>query len=151
MSELVNFLQLPPYPDDTLIGPLRDQRGREWVGNSSFRDQPGVSRESVGRFRECLPQPVQSFIETAAAPEMRLLGYDASPPDAAAFRRYHDPFSRIHAKFPPDYSADAGRVRDEIQRLEWLSSQAILSDDEARRWFIYPKAYMRLREAARSH
>ena len=91
------------------------------------------------------------MIETVAAPEMELLGYAASEPVTAALKRYRDPFARIHAKFPADYSADAGRVRDELERLERLTSQAVLSDDEARRWFVYPEAYRRLRDAVRPH
>jgi Sulfotransferase domain len=151
MTELGGFLQLPAFPEDALTGPLRDQRGRDWEGNSSFRDQTGVSRESVGRFREALPQPVQSMIETVAAPEMALLGYTASQPVTTALTLYRDPFANIYAKFPADYSADARRVRDELERLERLTSRAALSDDEARRWFVYPEAYRRLREAVRPH
>jgi hypothetical protein len=151
MTELGGFLQLPAFPEDALTGPLRDQRGRDWEGNSSFRGQAGVSRESAGRFRDILPQPVQSMIETVAAPEMVLLGYAASQPVTTALTHYRDPFVRVHAKFPADYSADAGRVRDELERLERLTSQAVLSDDEARRWFVYPEAYRRLREAVRPH
>jgi hypothetical protein len=151
MTDLGSFLQLPALPEQALTGPLRDQRGRDWDGNSSFRDQAGVSRESVGRFREILPPPVQSMIETVAAPEMRFLGYTASQPDTTALTHYRDPFARIHARFPADYSADAGRVRDELGRLERLTSQSTLSDDEARQWFVYPEAYIRLREAVRSH
>jgi hypothetical protein len=149
LARLVGFLQLPAFPDNALTGPLRDQRGRDWEGNSSFRDQAGVSRESVGRFRDVLPLPVQSMIETVTAPELQLLGYGVSQPVAAALTHYRDPFARIHARFPADYSADAGRVRDELERLECLASPAVLSDDEARRWFVYPEAYRRLREAVR--
>jgi len=152
MAELGSFLQLPAFPEDVLTRPLRDQRGRDWEGNSSFRDQAGVSRESAGRFRDILPQAVQSMIETVAAPEMQLLGYAAaSQPVTTALTHYRDPFARIHARFPADYSADAGRVRDELERLERLTSQSILSDDEARRWFVYPEAYRRLRETVRPH
>jgi hypothetical protein len=111
----------------------------------------GVSRESVGRFREVLPQAVQSMIETVTAPEMALLGYATSQPVATALTHYRDPFANIHTKFPADYSADAGRVRDELERLERLTAPAVLSDDEARRWFVYPEAYRRLREAVRPH
>jgi hypothetical protein len=147
MTELAAFLHLPAFPDGALTGPLRDQRGRDWDGNSAFRDQIGVSREPVGRFRGILPQPVQSMIETAAAPEMALLGYAAYRPVTAALASYRDPFERLHAKFPADYSADAGRVRDELERLERLTSQSVLSDGEARRWFVHAEAYRRLREA----
>lgn len=146
MTDLCGFLGLPAFTEDSLAGPLRDQRGRDWGGNSSFRDQAGVSRSSVGRFGSLLPPAVQSLIETVAAPEMQLLGYAASPPDPAALALYRDPFAEVHAKFPPDYSADPVRVRDELTRLEWLRSCEALSDAEARRWFVYPEAYRRLRE-----
>jgi hypothetical protein len=149
MADLGSFLGLPPYPEAALTAPLRDQRGAAWEGNSSFRDQVGISRESVGRFDSVLPQAVRAMIETVTAPEMRLLGYVASPRDPAALKRYRDPFNDVHAKFTADYSADPAHVRHEIARLEQLDSPTALPDDEARRWFLYPQAYRRLRDVAR--
>jgi hypothetical protein len=150
MTDLCALLQLPAFPEQVLAGRLRDQHGRQWEGNSSFRDQEGVSRESVGRYRALLPPQVQSMIETVAAPEMAILGYSPSHSGQCDLTRYRDPFTRVHAKFPADYSSNAGRVRDELERLERLNSRGDLSEDDARRWFIYPEAYRRLREAVRS-
>lgn len=147
MAELGEWLGLTDLPDAVLRGSLRDQRGREWEGNSSFRDQAGVSRTSVGRFRDILPESVQGFIEAVAAPEMALLGYGASGPVATAMTDYRDPFADVHARFPADYSADPQRMRNELGRLQRLTSRPTLSDEEARRWFVHPKAYRRLREA----
>ena len=147
MAGLGDWLGLSDFPDDVLSGSLRDQRGREWDGNSSFRDQVGVSRTSVGRFRKILPEGVQAFIEAVAAPEMALLGYAVSRSVATAVSHYRDPFTDVHARFPADYSADPHRLRNELERLDRLASRSTLSEEEARRWFVYPEAYRRLREA----
>ena len=147
MTGLGDWLGLPEFPADVLNGSLRDQRGGAWEGNSSFRDQAGVSRTSVGQFREILPQAVQALIEAVAAPEMELLGYSAAKPAATAVTHYRDPFTDLHARFPADYSADPRRVRDELERLDRLHARSVLSDEESRQWFVYPQAYRRLREA----
>jgi hypothetical protein len=147
MAALAEFLQLPPFSSDALDLPLTDQHGRNWRGNSSFTDRAGISEDSVGRFRAVLPGAVQSMIETAAAPEMVLLGYATSPVSEASLTGYADPFEHVHEKFPADYSSDAKRVRAELRRLELLASPSELSDEDATRWFIYPAAYRRLRSA----
>jgi hypothetical protein len=155
MDGLAAFLEQPPFPEGAWAGRLRDQHGRDWEGNSSFRDQARVSGDSVGRHRGILPGAVRSLIETAAGPEMRVLGYAASEspsgPASAALADYRDPFARVHDKFPPDYSADVQRVRNELERLQRLSASTVLSDDDAGRWFVYPEAYRRLRAAMRAN
>lgn len=149
LARLAEFLQLPNFPDDILAEPLRDQHGQEWTGNSSFRDQAGVSRSSAGRFRTVLPPAVLEMIETVAGPEMRFLGYTATGHDRDRLKQYCDPFEQVHGRFPADYSADPRRIADEIKRLDLLDSSASMQDDDARRWFIYPTAYRKLCAAAR--
>jgi hypothetical protein len=149
MQELAAFLRLPSYPQAALSGPLRDQRGDHWEGNSSFRDQAGVAAGSVGQFGRVLPRSVTEMIETIAGPELALLGYAASRHDRANLARYSDPFGDVHARFPADYSADPQRLQDEIERLARLEWGSVLPDDEATRWFVYPQVYRRLRDAVR--
>jgi hypothetical protein len=150
MADLNRFLGLRERGPEAFTTPVVDQRGMEWRGNSSFRDKSGVSKESVGRYREILPGAVQRLIEAAATPEMKALGYAAPVVDADAIARYVDPFEHVHAKFPADYSADPERVRSELERLSLLTGSASLTDAEATRWFIYPAAYRRLRSAVQA-
>ena len=147
MAEVAQFLNLSAFPAGILESRLRDQRGRDWPGNSSFQDQARVSTASVGRFRHTLPAAVQSMIESVAAPEMTALGYAGSPFRADAITQYQDPFETIHGNFPADYSADPARHRSEVDRWSHLSGETPLSDEQARLWFLYPETYRKLRHA----
>ena len=89
------------------------------------------------------------MIEAAARPEMALMGYWSPEHPESAIADYRDPFAAIHPKFPSDYSADPQRVQSELARLRILSSPSELSDEEARRWFLYPEAYRRLKAVAK--
>ena len=87
------------------------------------------------------------MIEAAAGPEMAAMGYPAAAQPESAISQYRDPFEAIHPKFPRDYSADPRRIDDEIQRLRILASPGDIPEPVARRWFIYPEAYRRLRHS----
>lgn len=151
MAKLLQFLGLRELREGAFSKRLLDQRGREWKGNSSFDDKAGVSRESVGRYHHVLPGTVERLIGAAAAPEMKALGYPAPNIEADAIERYVDSFERVHPRFPADYSATPERVRAELDRLSLLSAPNLLTDAEATRWFVYPAAYRRLREAVATH
>ncbi|MFO1406499.1 MAG: sulfotransferase [Steroidobacteraceae bacterium] len=145
MRELRGFLGLPVGRLERSGGELLDQHGRVWRGNSSFADQSGVSRRSIGCHSERLPAAVREMIEATAGPEMAIMGYVAERRPDSAITSYRDPFEAVHTRFPRDYSEDPRRVGEEIERLRILAQADEIDDAVASRWFIYPAAYRRLR------
>lgn len=148
LSRLADFLGLEDLDSQLFRDGIRNQDGSLWVGNSSFEDRRGVDRTSIGRYRECVPSEVVAFVEACCRPEMAVLGYDlvaGGDFDEAAIRGYRDPFARIHRSFPGDYSSDLARVADEVARHERLTADEALEVAEQRRWFLFDRAYERLR------
>lgn len=153
LSELLGWLGLGPLPPDALRAGLRDQRGAPWRGNSSFVDHAGVASTAASRYESLLPPRVQEYVEALCEPEMRLLGYPLATGVHVQRQRlldFQEPSSPPHARFTASYAAHVPRVDAELQRLRWLRRDApSLAEAEARRWFIEPGAYRRLRALAR--
>jgi hypothetical protein len=148
LNRLTPSLGVDPYSNDLLKTGLLDQRGKIWMGNSSFSDQHGVTSTSVGRYEKGLPDEVRECIESCCRPEMVVLGYldrDSTPPGDEAIRTYRDPFTRVHSSFPADYSSDPRRVAEEIERLKMLESSEKPSQTEIVRQFIFSGAFEKLR------
>lgn len=146
LSNLARFLGVSNLADRALAGPLADQYGRTWQGNSSFADLTGISMASVGKYRTELPRSALTYLETCCRPEMDRLGYVCDTPAGTRqnLLAYREPFARIHAKFDPDYSWSAERVERETERLGRLDAGHALALDEARAWFLDPQAYAKL-------
>lgn len=152
LSEIAGFLGIEPFPEEVLRGEIRDQQGRLWRGNSSFADHAGIAASSIGRFRKRLPESVVAYIETACLPEMRVLGYETTIVEEFEERHlleYADPFEKVHAKFPADYSRDQKRVADEIERFGKLRGSDEMTEKAIRKWFLYDRAYRRLAAGVR--
>jgi hypothetical protein len=126
LDGLARRLGSPPAPAGALDD-LRDQEGGSWQSNSSFAPAHGVSRASVGRFADRLPPEWLATVEALCAPEMALLGLQ---PAAA----------------PAAWAVPPAEIEAERRRLELLAG-ARASDEEQRRWFIFPRAYQRLAAA----
>lgn len=147
VANLTRFLGVSNLEGHVLAGPLADQYGRRWQGNSSFSDFEGISTDSVGKYRTVLAVPTVAYVETCCRPEMERLGYVCETPTGDSrqkMRAYREPFAVIHAKFGCDYSWSDERVDQEIERLDKLDT-GTLSLREARTWFIDPRAYDKLR------
>ena len=145
LRALGDALGLPPV--ELATGPLRDQHGAAWAGNSAFADASGISTGPVGRFERVLPREVLRYVETACLPEMLALGYRPTAVtrfDATALADYRPPFAKIHAKFPHDYSFAPEHVAEETQRYEHLRAGDLAISQQSR-WFVRPDAYARLR------
>lgn len=138
VERLAGLLELDEWavPD---LQRLRDQRGRPWEGNSSFAGPPGEAADGS------LPEDVARFVEAVCRPELRALGYRVGaeaagvPGDLREIAPVGDP------AIPHDYSTDVGRLQEERDRLALLGTE--LSPTDARRWFIDPEAFLRLRAA----
>jgi biotin carboxylase len=125
---------------------VKDQYGASWTGNSSFTETTSVSTKPVGRFEKVLPHDVLRYVEAACLPEMRALGMD--PVVSRRFERtaladYRPASSRVHAKFPVDYSHKPEHVTEECERFAHVFS-GTLAQAEQSRWFIHPSAYRKL-------
>ena len=152
LAALSSWMELPGYPAGVVAGEIRGQDGSRWLSNSSFGDQAGVSKASVGRYRAVLPDDVRAACEALCAPEMQALGYPLDGDGALSAERlagFREPLAPIHGKFPPDYSHHPERIAAEVERRRRLAPGAPALDPEtAARWFVDPRAYAALRAAA---
>ena len=92
-----------------------------WGGNSSHGERRGVSRESVGAYRDVLTRDVIRFVEATCFPEMRLLGYDIGIREEEApdiLRSFEEPYT-TRDDMTAD-AVDAHNIAREQQRLERL-------------------------------
>lgn len=125
-------------------GSVPDQNGAAWAGNSSFDPHDGLSRDSIGRWRQLLDLPTVRFVETVCGPEMAALGYDADRSDPAAIGEFVEPSFVGHRRFPSDYSTNTDAVEIEQRRLALLrASRPAAAIRE--HYFIFPEVYDLLR------
>lgn len=154
LSRTSVFLGVSSFREAMLKGGVRHQDGSPWKGNSSFSDQYGVTASSVGRFEGEMPPEVVAFIEACCGPEMKRLGYQKTrvqPDPEKAILEYRDPFERIHAKFPADYSHQPWRLEQEISRLQLLREGVNPSREEQRRFFLFEHTWRELAGRSKSH
>jgi hypothetical protein len=145
MGSVASTIGLPLPTAEVLSGGLVDQSGDAWTGNSSFDGFSGVSTDSVGRYRDRLPDEVTAYVEMLTAPEMRIMGYETETsalPSRRFLERFVEPTAAIHGAFEPGYSSDRSRIEQEVHRMELLQSGA--DSATAQRWFISPAAFARL-------
>lgn len=112
-----------------------------WGGNSSHGERRGVSRESVGTYREVLPPAVIRFTEAACYPELRLLGYEVSIDESEVpeiLRSFEEPYvTRDNMRDDP---VDDANIARELQRFELLRGH-----EDIVPYFIFREAHERLR------
>jgi hypothetical protein len=92
-----------------------------WSGNSSHGERRGVSRESVGTYRDVLPREVIRFVEATCFPELRLLGYDVGIGEEEVpeiLRSFEEPYT-TRDDMTAD-AVDADNIARELRRLELL-------------------------------
>ena len=149
LDELTDFLGVEPFSKDQFDKGILDQKGELWMSNSSFEASGVVSRGSLGSFRKRLSEDTIRYIESVCYPEMRALGYEFHSCkdgfDEAAVRSFREPFEVGGKVFPADYSIQPFRAEEEIKRFRLIGSK--MSEDEAREWFIFPKAHDLLKKA----
>jgi hypothetical protein len=112
-----------------------------WTGNSSHGERHGVSRESVGAYRDVLPPAVVRFTEAACWPELHILGYDVSVAEEEVpeiLRSFEEPYTTRDGMSAD--AIDGDNVARELRRLELLRRGQYEGP-----YFIFPEAYERLR------
>ncbi|HSQ37629.1 MAG TPA: hypothetical protein VLS92_07040, partial [Acidimicrobiia bacterium] len=147
------LLGVPSVEAGVFAEGIRLRDGSIWRSNSSFEGMVGISAASRGRYRKVLSDDVVRYIEAVCSPEMGAVGYaleGSGEADEGFLLGFQEPSPRVHRMFAPDYSRSSSRITREIERLGHLvAGSPVLSDDEARKWFIHPAAYSALRSAAR--
>lgn len=144
MRTLFESLGLAPLDASRLE--VKDQYGANWTGNSSFAETAAVSSKPVGRFEHVLPRESLRYVEAACLPEMRALGMQ--PVVSRRFERsaladYRPASTRVHAKFPVNYSHTPEHVAEEAERFAHASNGDLPASAQSR-WFLHPAAYAKL-------
>ena len=147
LDKLTEFLSLSPFSRQTFSKGIHDQSGRVWQSNSSFGRYTSITTQSVGKFKQTLPENCVRYIETICYPELCALGYEplyqADGPDEKAIESFFEPTRVTHEKFDPDYSHNPRRIQEEILRLKYLQDN--LSAEEQSLWYIFPDVYRTLK------
>jgi hypothetical protein len=144
LNKIAAFLNIELFSPNIFKGGIRDQYGGLWSSNSSFVSCQGISRSSIGRFKDILPDYVISYIETCCLPEMRYLNYDLSQIenfDEKKLRNFKEPFPIKHEKFLSDKGYSLTHIEEEIERYIKLTGSLNLNTDEAEKWFLFEKVY----------
>lgn len=119
LAGLVRRLGMAPDPWEDGIDWIPDQGGGPWSGNSSHGGQSGVSRSSVGRHEELLPESVRRFAEATCYPELTRLGYALSIETdevEAILEGFREPYE-IDRPGLEHYLTDRGEIEAEIERV----------------------------------
>ena len=144
LNKVAAFLSIDAFAPDILEGGIRDQYGGLWSSNSSFVSRLGISEDSIGRFKNVLPDYVISYIETCCLPEMKYLNYDLNKIedfDEKSLGDFKEPFPIEHKKFLNDEEYSLTHIEEEIERYSKLTVSLKLNTDEAEKWFLFEKVY----------
>lgn len=148
LEALTRFLGVDPYPPEPFAEGLRDQWGRPWRGNSSFRSHPAIDPGSIGAHRRALPAACTRYIESLCHPELRALGYPLDPGagclDRATLAAFREPVVPTRPGIPADYSTIPEEIDREMARIQQLRS-GLDDPDEIAAGFIRREAFECLR------
>ena len=146
LENLHAALGLPHGPAPVSTGPLFDQTGEAWSGNSSHGELSGIDSRPVGSHRGRLSEATVRFVEAACYPELRSLGYPLSlsaaevPEALASFR---DPHGSDRVGLERYTSREA--LDEELERFSRLERDRPDTLEEASEWFLFPRVYDFLR------
>ncbi|MEO0293177.1 MAG: sulfotransferase domain-containing protein [candidate division WOR-3 bacterium] len=148
LNKIASFLGIEEFPFNILKEEIKDQYGREWRGNSSFKTQNFISKDSIGKYKDFLSRDVVAYIESCCLPEMKYLGYKLSQIkdfDDKVLYSFKEPFQITHRKFSDGLDYSSINVKEEIERYDKLIQATPISNEEARRWFLFESAYLKYR------
>ncbi len=146
LRKVTKFLELDEFPEDAFVYGIEDQYGMNWGGNSSFGMKANIDSSSIGIHRSVLKPEQVTFIETVCEPELKFLGYQTGP-NRTNFRKMEnltEPAEVMSQGFEKDYSFSEKNIDIEKERLQKLWIEG-LSEEEARKWFIFPSVFEKLR------
>ena len=151
LAKTTDYLELAPFPEAMLQGPILSQQGTNWGGNSAFGSFRAIQTASVGRYRQHFSASQVRFTEAFCFPEMKVLGYNC---DEIHIKNYtadlllqqREPFTVTHRNFSADYSHSPENQQQEIKRLKFLTTTPPPTAAEQKEFFIFETAYRKLRE-----
>ena len=144
LNKIAAFLNIKRFNLDFLKDGIRDQYGNLWSSNSSFLSHRGISKDSIGRYKDVLPDSIVSYIESCCLPEMRYLNYSLSQIehfDEKTLKDFKEPFPIEHEKFSDDKDYSLTHIEEEIERYNKLTGSSNLSTKEIKKWFLFEKVY----------
>ncbi len=144
LKSITSFLNIEIFSHDIFKNDIRDQYGNLWNSNSSFESHTGISKDSIERYINILPDYIISYIEACCLPEMKFLGYGLKQIENFAktiLYNFKEPFSVKHEKFVNDKDYSRMHVEEEIERYNKLTDSNTLSPEEARKWFLFDDVY----------
>lgn len=153
LDNITRFLAVEAFEKDSINGPLRDQQGRPWAGNSSHETVTAISPASIGKYKSLLPPRMLQYIEITCAPEMNYYHYPLQNPDAAhsdeasaasVLESFQEPIPVTRPEFEPRYSADPRSIRHEVRRLDLLR-RFDPDPGQVYPYFIFPEVYQILK------
>ena len=148
LNKLTEFLELPPFQRGIFSKGIFNYNGQVWKGNSSFNCYTSISPDSIGNFKQILPENCVRFIEAICYPELSLLNYTFSyqtgGPDVEAIRDFKEPLEITHKLFVGKDNDESTYIQEEILRLKHL--QSYLVENSQRLWFIFPNAYHAMKD-----
>jgi len=149
LDEIWKFLDIERLNRNVIEGPLLNQDGSIWTGNSSFKEGGEITAEPVGRFRELLDAATIEYIEGCCSPELIWCSYSVQQSEFrdSTILCFREPFLVNHERFERDYSSAPARAAAEIarHRLLFQDHRQKLDLAEIRAWFISEGAYNELR------
>lgn len=146
LRSITNFLGIEEFDEDRFVYGIEDQAGNNWSGNSSFGTKSNIDQSSIGIHQSVLNPEQVKYIDTLCAPEMEYMGYKVGE-EKLNFRHVDEvsePAIVLNKGFEDNYSFSEVNLKVELERLQklWLED---LSDEECRKWFIFPSAFQALR------
>lgn len=149
LDKLTTFLHIRPLPRTTFQNGIRDQSGRPWLGNSSFDEYRFVSNQSIGKYKNILPDHVIRFIESVCYPEMKILSYSPlfchERPHDTIIRSFTDPLFSMDSNNIAMFGLSEESLHFEIQRYKMLTTK--IDDANAAKWYIFPDVFRQLSTA----
>ena len=148
LDRLVHAIDLEDVSRVLIAEEIVEKGGAVWRGNSSFQTHNGVSRSSVARYRDVLPDSVVGMIEATCFPELRVLGYETSIDEDQATRiieSFQEPYAITRREMENDLATDENRAI-EVRRLRELALPA----NDPVPWFLFDRVATRLREGFHS-
>lgn len=147
LAQVCEFLALPAVRVADLTGPVTDQQGMPWNSNSSHGNRDTISADSLGKYAEYLTPDIVNIIEALCLPEMRLFDYhnSLSIEQAEAVISSFDGSEELERPQLAGYLWSRERAEEEICRIKLL-----LADDYQPQYFIFERAFQRLRNGLKS-
>jgi hypothetical protein len=140
LNSLCRFLTLEPFPTTVTEQEIHTQ-DTIWFSNSSHVSSSRITVQSIGRYKQHLPRPVDLFVQATCRRELQRFGYktdiaEGDVPALLATYRETEPLARPELAF---YVWSEARFVEEQQRWQRLRTRTFAPAD-----FIFKTAFQQL-------